>query len=1178
MSKRLMTMDGNKAAAYVSYAFTEVASIYPITPSSPMAEHVDEWSSQGKKNLFGQTVKVVEMQSEAGAAGSMHGSLAAGALSTSYTASQGLLLMIPNMYKMAGELLPGVLHVSARALATHALSIFGDHSDVMACTGTGFAMLASSSVQEVMDLAGVAHLAAISSRVPFLHFFDGFRTSHEQQKIEVIEYEDLDRLLDRDAVAAFRARALNPEHPVARGTNQNPDIFFQVREAANPFYARVPEVVEKYMAEISKITGRAYHPFDYVGHPRATRVIVAMGSVCDTAEKVVERLLARGERVGLIKVRLYRPFSAEHFLSVLPSGCRRLTVLDRVKTPGAVGEPLLQDVCAALYPLRRRPVVLGGRYGLGSKDTLPSDILAVFRNMAAGEPKERFTLSITDDVTSLSLPREEELDILPRGTIQCKFWGLGSDGTVGANKQAVDIIGRNPEYYAQAYFDYDSKKSGGLTVSHLRFGKEPIKAPYLIHTADFISCSNKAYVSCYDVLRGLKSGGTFLLNCSWIPAELDEYLPASMRRYIAKNKIKFYIINAAAIARELGLGNRTNMIMQAAFFKLSRIMPLADAALALKDAIRRTYGAKGEKIVLMNEMAVDAGFKALVKVRVPAEWAEAEDAPQKAEPAEHPEFVERFIRPMNRQEGNELPVSTFSGVEDGTFDLGGSRFEKRGVASYIPAWLPDNCIQCNRCSFVCPHAAIRPILLSKEEAAAAPAEFKTLAAQGRAFSGLRYRMQLSPLDCLGCGVCVEVCPAKEKALEMQDFDRVRPAEEGNWEYAMQVPSKQDLVKPNNVKNSQFYPPYLEFSGSCAGCSETAYTRLVTQLFGNRMMIANATGCSSIWGAAVPAIPFCKDAEGKGPAWCNSLFEDNAEFGLGMNSGVDQLSRRLLDLAKDAAEDEKLPAETRDALIAWSGNFYSAEGSKEAAAQLLPLLAASKDPRLVEMYEKRDFLIKKSFWILGGDGWAYDIGYGGLDHVLASGDDVNILVFDTEVYSNTGGQASKATPTGAVAKFAAAGKPQQKKDLGMMAISYGYVYVAQIAMGADMTQTLKAIREAEAYPGPSLIIAYSPCVNHGLKKGMNRAMTEMDLAVKCGYWQLFRFDPRRRLEGHNPFQLDSGEPEGGFREFLLGEVRYNSLRIINPEAADAMFAQAEEQALARYAGYKAMAESAGGKGK
>ncbi|MDA8337524.1 MAG: pyruvate:ferredoxin (flavodoxin) oxidoreductase [Peptococcaceae bacterium] len=1161
MAEKMKTMDGNKAAAYVSYAFTECAAIFPITPSSPMAEYVDEWSAQGKKNLFGETVKVAEMQSEAGAAGAMHGSLSAGALTTTYTASQGLLLMIPNMYKMAGELLPAVMHVSARALATHALSIFGDHSDVMACRQTGFAMLASSGVQEVMDLAGVAHLAAIKSRVPFLHFFDGFRTSHEIQKIEALDYEDLAGLLDRDALAAFRGRALNPRHPVVKGTAQNPDIFFQAREACNPYYDAVTETVAGYMKEISRITGRAYLPFKYYGAADAENVIVAMGSVCDVAEETIDYLTADGEKAGLVKVHLYRPFSAEYFFKVLPPTVRKIAVLDRTKEPGALGEPLYEDVRTVFYDRAQRPVIVGGRYGLGSKDVVPADIIAVYDNLKKDDPKNGFTLGITDDLTHLSLPRAGNIDTTPDGTVQCKFFGLGSDGTVGANKQAVEIIGQSTGLYTQAYFAYDSKKSGGITISHLRFGKKPIKCPYLITSADFISCSNQSYVDSIDLLTGLKDGGTFLLNCTWSKEELTGRLPAPVRQYIARHHVDFYTIDATKIAKDLGLGNRTNMIMQSAFFKLADIIPMDDAVRHLKDSIQKAYGRKGEDIVTMNYASVDRGIDQLVKVDVPAAWADAADRP--AVEKEVPAFVRDILVPMNRQEGDRLPVSAFKDAPDGHFPLGTSRYEKRGVAAYVPRWIKENCIQCNQCSMVCPHAAIRPVLLDGEEAA--PVE--ALPALGKQLAGLSFRIQVSPLDCMGCGSCVNTCPAKQKALELQPLESQVAAEAANWEWATNVREKGGLWDLFTVKGSQFVRPLLEFSGACQGCGETPYAKLVTQLFGDRLLISNATGCSSIWGGSAPSMPYCQNGQGKGPAWANSLFEDNAEHGYGMALAARQAGERLTKLVETAVSMDISPR-LKEAFGEWLKVKDDARAASAAAELIRPLLEPGRNSVLQEIAARSDSFVKPSVWIFGGDGWAYDIGYGGLDHVLATGEDVNVLVFDTEVYSNTGGQSSKSTPAAAIAKFAASGKKTRKKDLGLMAMSYGYVYVAQVAMGADKAQTVKALKEAEAYPGPSLVIAYSPCINHGLKAGMGRSQAEMDKAVKAGYWHLYRFNPAQ--EGKNPFTLDSREPSASFREFIEGEVRYTSLRQLFPDTAEDLFAKAEADARERYGKYAKLA--------
>lgn len=1170
MAKKMKTMDGNCAAAHCAYAFTEVATIYPITPSSTMAEYVDEWSAKGQKNIFGQTVDVAEMQSEAGAAGAVHGSLQGGALTTTFTASQGLLLMIPNMYKMAGELLPAVFHVSARAIAAHALSIFGDHQDVMACRQTGFAMLASGSVQETMDLAGIAHLAAIKGRVPFLHFFDGFRTSHEIQKIEVMDYEDLAKLVDYEAIKEFKDRALNPEHPVLRGTAQNPDIYFQGREASNKYYEAIPDIVNGYMKDISEITGREYKPFNYYGHPEATKVIVAMGSVCETIEETVDYLNARGEKVGVVKVHLYRPFSPKYFFDVLPKTVEKIAVLDRTKEPGALGEPLYLDVCNLFFGKANAPVIVGGRFGLGSKDTTPTHIMSVFNNLNDENPKNGFTVGIVDDVTNLSLPMPEKINAAPAGTTRCKFWGFGSDGTVGANKDAIKIIGDNTDLYAQAYFDYDSKKSGGVTMSHLRFGHTPIRSTYLLDEADYIACHKPAYIYQYDVLEGLKKGGTFLLNCVWSLEELEEKLPAHMKRYIAKNDIQFYIINAVKIAEEIGLGGRINMVTQSAFFKLANVIPMEKAIVLLKEAIKKTYGKKGQNIVDMNCEAVDKALTALVKVDVPSDWKDAVDE-EKKDDLTVPAFIKNIVEPVTAQKGNKLPVSTFKDMADGTFMQGTSRYEKRTVAVNVPEWIMQNCIQCNQCSLVCPHAAIRPVLLNDEEASKAPSGFESKDAMGPQLKGLKFRMQVSPKDCLGCGVCAQVCPAKEKALVMKPVDEMVEKEAANWDYAMNVPVKDNLMDKFSVKGSQFAQPLLEFSGACAGCGEPPYIKLITQLFGDRMMIANATGCTSIWGGSAPSTPYCTNAEGKGPAWANSLFEDNAEYGLGMVLAVKKVRKGLQAKMEEALElniDEKL----KEAFKAWIDGKDDAEKSKAAAKDICELLknADLSVPQLKEINDRKDYLIKRSNWAFGGDGWAYDIGYGGLDHVLASGEDINILVVDTEVYSNTGGQSSKSTPTAAVAKFAASGKKVKKKDLGMIATTYGYVYVAQIALGANMSQAIKAIKEAEAYPGPSIIIAYAPCINHGIKVGMNNTISEEKKAVDTGYWHLWRYNPELKEEGKNPFILDSKEPTGKVSDFMNGENRYLMLKQAYPEIAEKLFAKAEKDMAERYENYKRMA--------
>lgn len=1169
MARKMRTMDGNEACAYISYAFTEVAAIYPITPSSPMAELVDAWSSQGKKNLFGQEVKVIEMQSEAGAAGAVHGSLQGGALTTTYTASQGLLLMIPNMYKIAGELLPGVFHVAARAIATHALSIFGDHQDVMATRQTGFAMLCSNSVQEVMDLAGVAHLAAIKGRVPFLHFFDGFRTSHEIQKVEVIEHEDLKKLLDMKAVSEFRNRSLNPERPVLRGTAQNPDIYFQQREAANPFFERVPEIVEYYMNEINKITGRDYKLFNYYGDPEADRVIVAMGSVCETIEEVIDYLRVRGEKVGLIKVRLYRPFSAKHFFKVLPKTVKKIAVLDMTKEPGSLGEPLYLDVKSLFYNSEMKPIVVGGRYGLGQKDTTPAQIIAVYENLKSPNPKDRFTIGIVDDISYTSLEIKEQVDTAPEGNISCKFWGLGSDGTVGANKMAIKIIGDNTDLYAQGYFEYDSKKSGGTTISHLRFGKKPIRSAYLVYDADFIFCNNKSYIYHYDVLKGLKEGGTFVLNCPWKVEELDRHLPNQIKKFIKEHNINFYIIDAEGIAQEIGLGRRINMIMQAAFFKLANVLPVEEAVKYLKEFVVETYGRKGEEIVQLNYEAIDRGIEGLVKVDVPAYWAEEKEVEQE-EIKDEPEFVKKIQRPMARHDGDHLPTSAFKGMEDGTFPMGTTAYEKRGIALMIPQWQTENCIQCNQCSFVCPHAVIRPFLLDEEEKKNAPTTLETKKAVGKGLEGLEFRIQVSPLDCTGCGNCADVCPAPKKALVMVDADKEIERQKENWEYvANNVTYKDHLMSKKTVKGSQFAKPLLEFHGACAGCGEPAYLILATQLFGDRMMIANATGCSSIWGASAPSIPYTTTDEGKGPSWANSLFEDNAEFGLGMHLAVKQIRDKIKDLMEEGIR-ENISDELTGLFKEWIENMDEGEKSKEVSQRLLNVIEDEKYRKnyiVQEILKRKDFLVKKSIWIVGGDGWAYDIGFSGLDQVLSTGEDVNILVFDTEVYSNTGGQSSKATPIGAAAKFAYSGKKTRKKDLGLMAITYGNVYVAQVALGANMNHTLKVLLEAESYKGPSLIIAYAPCVNHGIKLGMGKTVEEEKRAVEAGYWHLYRYDPRRKEEGKNPFVLDSKEPTRSYRDFLMGEIRFTQNLNTFPELAEELFKEAEEAAKERYELYR-----------
>ena len=1174
MARKYKTMDGNNAAAHVSYAFTDVAAIYPITPSSVMAEVTDVWSAAGQENLFGRPVKVAEMQSEAGAAGAVHGSLEAGALTTTYTASQGLLLMIPNMYKIAGELLPNVIHVSARALASHALSIFGDHSDIYACRQTGYAMLCSSSVQEVMDLGAVAHLATIKGRVPFLHFFDGFRTSHEIQRIQVWDYEDLRDMIDMEAVERFRHNALNPEHPVQRGTAQNPDIFFQAREASNTYYDAIPAVVEDYMNQVNAKIGSNYKLFNYYGPRDAKHVIIAMGSVDETIEETIDHLKAAGEKVGLIKVRLYRPFSVKHLLAAIPSTVEAITVLDRTKEPGSIGEPLFLDVCAALKGTKFETVpVYSGRYGLGSKDTTPGQIVAVYRNMESARPKKRFTIGIEDDVTKLSLKVKEDLDTTPKGTTSCKFWGLGSDGTVGANKNSIKIIGDHANMYAQGYFAYDSKKSGGVTISHLRFGKKPIKSTYFVNKADFVACHNPSYVDKYDMVGDVKPGGIFLLNCSWDGEELDAHLPAAMKRYIAKNDIKFYTIDATHLAMGLGLGNRTNTILQAAFFKLAKVIPVDDAVKFMKEAATKSYSKKGEAIVKMNHDAIECGVREVKKVKVPQEWAKAQDVSKsEAAAAGRPEikdYIDNILTPINAQQGDKLPVSTFVKDADGTVPLGSAAYEKRGIAVNVPVWIPENCIQCNFCSYVCPHAVIRPVIMNGDEVSAAPADMKMKPATG--LKDYQFGMTVSVLDCTGCGSCASVCPGMKgnKALVMKPLE-TQLKEEDNFLYGHSLPEKPEVAekfKASTVKGSQFRQPLLEFSGACAGCGETPYAKLVTQLFGDRMYIANATGCSSIWGGSSPSTPYTVNKDGHGPAWANSLFEDNAEYGYGMFLGVTARRQRIADLMeKFVAAD--IPAEwgVKEAAQEWLDGKDNAEASKAATAKLVPALekaAAACNcelaPLFKEVLSNKDMLVKKSFWMFGGDGWSYDIGFGGVDHVLASGEDVNVLVFDTEVYSNTGGQASKATPTGSVAQFAAAGKAVKKKDLGAIAMSYGYVYVAQIAMGADMNQCLKAIQEAEAYPGPSLIIAYAPCINHGIKGGLGISQLEEKKAVEAGYWHLYRFNP----EKEESFSLDSKEPTAAYRDFIMGEVRYNSLTRSFPDRAEALFEKAEANAAARY---------------
>ena len=1160
-----ITIDGNTAASHVAYAFSDVAAIYPITPSSPMAEIADEWGAAGRKNLFGQQIKIAEMQSEAGAAGAVHGSLVGGALTTTFTASQGLLLMIPNMYKIAGEMLPCVFHVSARALAAHALSIFGDHQDVMACRQTGFALLASNSVQEAMDLALVAHLSTLEAKVPFLHFFDGFRTSHEVSKIDAIDYADMAKLLKTEYVDEFRRRALNPEHPQLQGTAQNPDIYFQNREAANKYYMATPAIVEKYMKQVSKLTGREYHLFDYVGAPDADKVIILMGSGADAAEETVNYLTRRGEKVGVLKVRLYRPFSAERFVRALPKTVKKIAVLDRTKEAGSLGEPLYLDVVTALSETGklRGKVVVGGRYGLGSKEFTPSMINAVYKNLDSEKPMNHFTVGINDDVTRTSLAIDEMIDVAPEGTTRCKFYGLGSDGTVGANKNSIKIIGDHTDLYAQGYFEYDSKKSGGITISHLRFGKSPIKSSYLIDQAEFIACSNSSYVTRYDMLGEAKEGGTFLLNCSWSDSELEKELPAFVKNQIAQKHLKFYTIDGLKIAKESGSAKSTNMVMQAAFFKLANIIPYEEAEKYMKAAVLKTYGKKGEKVVNANNAAIENAIKGLHEVKVPAEWATTDKGAALPEVTDN-QYYESFIRPIIAQKGNTLPVSAFN--VSGVVPTGTTKFEKRGIAVEVPVWQSENCIQCNQCSLVCPHACIRPVLIDENEKT--PDGFVTKPATG--VKGAKYRIQVSPLDCTGCGSCANVCPAKQKALVMTPADKVNETE--NWEFAEKVRQVESGLNKFSVKGSQFEQPLFEFSGACAGCGETPYVKLITQLFGDRMVIANATGCSSIYGGSAPTCPYTTNKDGHGPAWANSLFEDNAEFGFGINLAYLQRRNKVTDLLNQVLEIGT--AKMKVAAKLWLDNKFDAEGSKKAAqavkTEIIENARGKVRPIANELAKMEDCLVKKSVWIFGGDGWAYDIGYGGLDHVLASGEDVNVLVLDTEVYSNTGGQASKASPTGAVAKFAAAGKRIKKKDLGMMAMSYGYVYVAQVGMGANMNQLVKAVSEAEAYHGPSLIIAYAPCINHGID--MSNPQQIIKEAVDCGYWQLYRYNPALAEEGKNPFIMDSKEPTGSYQEFLRKETRYTSLLKTKPEIAEKLFERAEEEAKERVKKYQHLGQN------
>lgn len=1172
MSKLMKSMDGNEACAYVSYAFTEVATIYPITPSSPMAEHVDEWSANGKKNMFGQAVRLMEMESEAGACGAMHGALETGCLATSYTSSQGLMLMIPPMFRIAGQLHPGVLHVSARTVGTQAFTIFGDHSDVMATRQTGFAMLCSSSVQEIMDLAGVAHLSAIKGRVPFLHFFDGFRTSHEIQKVEVMDYDDLAQLLDKDALKAFRKRSLNPERPVQRSIVVNPDVYFQIRESLNPFYNKLPDVVEEYMNKINEITGRNYKLFNYYGAPDAQEVVVAMGSVDGVIREVVDYLNNSGRKVGYVQVHLYRPFSVKHFLRELPESVRKIAVLDRTKEAGSIGEPLYLDICAATAESDRNIKVYGGRYGLSIKDVMPNQIKAVFDELLKEQPKNHFTVGIDDDVTHTSLSVGKALDVLPEGTISCKFWGLGSDGTVGANKNSIKIIGDHTDQYVQAYFEYDSKKSGGVTRSHLRFGKNPISGSYLVTSADFVACHNQSYIQKYEIAEECKKGGTFLLNSIWNDEELEGHLPNRVKKYIAQNDIKFYTIDAVDIAKKLGLGHRTNTILQSAFFKLADIIDYDDAVKYMKDAIKDTYGNKGQKVINMNFAAVDEGGKSIHKVEIPASWKDLPLEKEKIDPS-LPEFVKKLMIPVNGLKGDYLPVSAFSGMEDGTVPPGTSKYEKRGTAIDVPEWDPDKCIQCNMCSFVCPHAAIRPYLLSPEELEKAPASYKHKPATGGDLKGYAFSIQVSPLDCLGCGVCIEACPAKEKAISFKPIES-QLGEENNWEYSQKLAVKKTKLRSDTVKGSQFETPLLEFSGACAGCGETPYAKLLTQMFGDRLIIANATGCTQAWGAAFPSNPYTTNSKGHGPAFSNSLFENNAEFSLGMCLSITQQREATagkLKKLKEKINDEEL----KKAIDDWFDGYDDESRTTALSETLVERLTEAKlqgeaDALKNEILFEKENLTKKSMWMYGGDGWAYDIGFGGLDHVIASGQDVNILVVDTEVYSNTGGQASKATQIGAVAQFASSGKKTKKKDLGLMAMQYEYCYVAQVAMGADPAQLVRVMAEAEKYHGPSLIIAYAPCINHGIVKGMGYSGKEAKAAVESGYWNLYHYNPDRVKEGLNPFVLDSKDPTMNLREFLMGEVRFAALTRTFPEEAEKLLAEAEVDAKERHESYKKLA--------
>ncbi len=1164
MAKKMMTMDGNGAAAYISYPLTEVAGIYPITPSSQMAESVDAWAAEGKTNLFGQPVKVVEMQSEAGASAVVHGALQAGALATTYTSAQGLLLMIPTMYKVAGELLPGVFHVAARALSAAVWSIFGDHQDVMGCRQTGFCILGSSSVQEVMHLGAVAHLAAIKGRMPFIHFFDGFRTSHEIQKIEVLDNDDLKGIMDNQALEDFRDRAQTPNDPKLIGMTQNPDVYFQIREAINPFVTAMPDIVEHYMNEVNKIAGTNYKFFNYTGAPDAEKVIIAMGSGAAVIEEVIEHLVAKGEKIGCVNVHLYRPFRADRLLEAIPTTVKKIAVLDRTKEHGGTGEPLYADVCMAYMNEASRPQIVGGRYGLGSKDFTPRMVMQVIENLNQDKPKNDFSVGIVDDISFTSLPAYTEyVNTAPEGTTACKFWGFGSDGTVGANKTAIKIIGDTTDMYAQAYFAYDSKKSGGVTVSHLRFGNKPIKSSYLVDHADFVGCHNPAYVGRYDILEGLKKGGTFLLNCLWTKEELEANLPADIKRYLANNDIKFYTINATETANSIGMPGRINMIMQAAFFEVTKIVPVADAAAQLKKGAEKAYVKQGQKVIEMNWAAIDRGVSDVVAIEVPASWKDAVDAPKGAHAAALPKFIEEVVMPMSLMKGDLLPVSAFKGLEDGRWYPGISKYEKRGVAVTTPKWLPENCIQCNQCAFVCPHSVIRPMLLTDEELAGAPKSLETKAATG--FKGMHYHLAISAMDCMDCKLCEQTCPAKTKALAMTPLADQRPECEEVWNYVFDNVTYKPMDKIN-VKNSQFLQPYNEFSGACAGCGETPYAKLISQLYGDRMVISNPAGCTAVWSAGAPSVAWTTNKEGHGPAWTYSLFEDCAEYGFGLYLGMNQERQRLRMLVVKALE--KATGDLKATLEDWVENYSNGDDARARADRTIAAVEAARttDPIYGEILKLKDFFMKRSMWIFGGDGWAYDIGFGGLDHVLAFGEDVNVFVFDTEVYSNTGGQASKATPTGAIAQFAAGGKPSPKKDLGMMAMSYGNIYVAQIAMGADKNQTLKAIQEAEAYEGTSIIIAYAPCINHGIKGGMRYSQEQTKRAVDCGYWHMYRFDPRLKEQGKNPFQMDSKEPTASVKDYLLSEVRYSALYRKFPERADAVFAEAEKNIKARTESY------------